>query len=92
MNTRAILAITCLLALSTGAHAGCMIAQSQGLPCVEDSRGNQYVTRPALGGGYKTFKNGQPYSKTQKTLDGRYREKLKNGKTRTFSFDPWRVD
>jgi hypothetical protein len=71
------------------ASASCDLVSA---PCSTDSSGNTYIREQNLGGGYKTYRNGDLYSQTHQQLNGSYRETYSSGGYRTYYSDPNRSD
>lgn len=84
---RVVLVAAFLAALPVTAWAGCDFATG---PCSTDSRGNTYRTEQGFGGGYVTTRNGQPYSTTQQTNSGNWREERRDGGSSTYNYNPYK--
>jgi hypothetical protein len=79
-------ALALLLAMLSFARADCLLSSG---PCSTDTRGNTYRSEENLGGGVTTYRNGVPYSTTNETLGGGYRENFRSGGSRTYNYDPF---
>ena len=70
----------------SAAHADCTFSTG---PCSTDSYGNTYRTERNFGSGYTTHRNGTPFSTTDQTLGGTYREHYIGGGSRSYNYDPY---
>lgn len=59
-------------------------------PCTQDSAGHTYQTEQALGGGYKTTRDGNSYSTTSQTLSGDYKTNYNDGRSEIHNYDPYK--
>ncbi len=86
MMSKAFSLATLAMILAAPAHADCALITS---PCRTDSHGNTYVTEQNLGGGYTTYRNGNPYSQARENLYGSVTEYTFGHGSTTYNSDPY---